>query len=293
MKPALDCVPCFCRQALEATRYVTSDAAVQERVLRTVLRRVSEMDMDTTPPEMGRYIHETIRDLTGSSDPYSEAKKQSNRAALELYPELKRRVSESECPLETAARLAIAGNVIDLAIHPHINGMNLVEELQTAMRPALAGRPVDELKFAAAEAEHILFLGDNAGEILFDRLLIEELPREKITYVVRGRPIINDATLDDARAVGLTGIVPVIDNGDDTPGTLPERCSEDFRARFEQAQLIIAKGQGNYETLSDVPRPIFFLFMAKCPVVAGQLGCSVGTPVLLGRAPLATSRIEE
>ena len=123
-------------------------------------------------------------------------------------------------------------------------------------------------------------LTDNAGEIVFDRLLIEQLPAENITVVVRGKPVINDAMMEDASIAGLPQIVEVINNGSDAPGTILESCSEKFRHRFEKADLIIAKGQGNYETLSDVDKNIFFLLKVKCPVIAEHLGCEIDAIIL-------------
>jgi len=129
-------------------------------------------------------------------------------------------------------------------------------------------------------AKSILYLADNAGEIVFDRLLIEQLPRERVTVAVRGAPILNDVTWVDATTVGVDTLVKVIDNGSDAPGTVLADCSDAFQKQFAEADLIISKGQGNFETLSDSPENIFFLFKAKCPVVADQVGCPVGTQVL-------------
>jgi uncharacterized protein with ATP-grasp and redox domains len=140
---------------------------------------------------------------------------------------------------------------------------------------------LDELKTAIDHAEDILYLGDNAGEIVLDRLLIERLPCDKITFVVKGAPILNDALLEDARAVGLADIVRVIDNGSDAPGTILDDCSEEFCRRFEDVDLVISKGQGNFETLSDVERDVFFMLQPKCNVLAEHLGREMGSLVLL------------
>jgi uncharacterized protein with ATP-grasp and redox domains len=139
---------------------------------------------------------------------------------------------------------------------------------------------LDGFRNAAAAAKDILYIADNAGEIVFDRLLIKQIGPEKITFVVKGGPIINDATIEDAQAAGLTDLMKVIDTGDDAPGTILEFCSEDFQHCFEAADLVIAKGQGNYETLSNIDKNIFFLVKAKCPVIARDLGCEVGETIL-------------
>jgi uncharacterized protein with ATP-grasp and redox domains len=281
MQPQLECLTCFCRQALEAVRFATDDTAVHEEVLRGVLRQASEMDFRVTPPEMGRYIHEFIRDLSHNSDPYRRVKKESNRVALDLYSELREKVTQASDPLKAAIRIAIAGNIVDYAATPELDERKIAQTVETAVRTPMMERGLDGFRTDLGRAERILYIGDNAGEIVFDRLLIEQLPVEKVTYVVRAHPIINDATMEDAREVGLTGRVEVIDNGDNTPGTVLERCSDEFRKRFEEADLILAKGQGNYETLSDAPRQVFFLLMAKCPVIARDIGCEIGRPVFL------------
>jgi hypothetical protein len=130
------------------------------------------------------------------------------------------------------------------------------------------------------EAEEILYIADNAGEIIFDRLLIERLPIEKVTVAVKGSPVINDATMEDALLAGLPRIVEVVDNGSDGPGTILETCSRAFIDCFDKADLVIAKGQGNYESLSEADKNIFFVLKAKCPVIARDLGCEVGEMIL-------------
>ncbi len=151
------------------------------------------------------------------------------------------------------------------------------------MTAPLAGDP-KKFRKAISMAKSILYLADNTGEIVFDRLLIEQMPLKKITLVVKGSPIINDACLVDAQVTGVADLVEVIDNGSDAPGTILAECSEDFKQRFEKADLIIAKGQGNYETLSDVKKDIFFVLKAKCSVIAKHIGCEVGNLVFLRSA---------
>ncbi len=279
MKTSLDCIPCFFRQALDAIRLVTDDEVIHERVLREVLRAASEMDLRQSPPAMGQRIHRLIRSLTGQSDPYREAKYRHNRLVLELYPKARVLVRSSASPLETALRLAIAGNVIDMGVNARLDEARVSKVIEEALSTPLDG---DVRAFAEAllRARKILYLADNAGEIAFDRLLLEHMPVEKVTVAVRGSPVINDATIADAQAAGLPGLVEVIDNGSDAPGTILEDCSAECRRRFDEADLIIAKGQGNYETLNEVEKDIFFVFKAKCPVIADAAGCRVGSPAL-------------
>jgi uncharacterized protein with ATP-grasp and redox domains len=280
MKTYLDCIPCFVRQGLDAARLATDDEQIHEQVVREVLRLAADLDMNQTPPAMGQQIHRLIRELTGNEDPYHEMKRRFNRLAMEMCGELARRAKMAKDPLEAAVRLAIAGNIIDLGVKTSIAESAIEGVVQNCLTAEFDGQQVEAFRNSVHQAEKILYLADNAGEIVFDRLLIEQLPREKITAAVRGRPVINDATMEDAKFVGLTGIVEVIDNGSNAPGTILETCSQRFRDQFENADLIIAKGQGNYETLSDLDKNIFFILKAKCPVIAGHIGCEIGDMIL-------------
>ena len=274
-------MPCFIRQALDAARLVTDDHKIHEKVLREVLHLTSEMDLHQSPPAMGQKIHRLIRDLTGSDDPYREIKNRFNKLALQLYPDLKQTILSDPDPLETATRFALAGNIIDFGVNSHLTEAHVKQALEEASAVKLDKAALHEFRKALTNANDILYLADNAGEIVFDRMLVEQLPEEKITFVVKARPVINDATIEDARIAGLTDMVTVIDNGSDAPGTILQNCSDDFRRRFDTADLVIAKGQGNYETLSDVDKDVFFILKAKCPVIARHLGCEIGSMVLV------------
>jgi uncharacterized protein with ATP-grasp and redox domains len=279
MNTSLECIPCFLRQTLDAAKMVTADAHIHEQIAREVLRWASEMPLNVPPPVLGQRIHGRLRELIGNQDPFREAKASQNRMALRILYELKKEIDAASDPLDLALRLAIAGNVIDMGVSIAISESAVREAVRHALAEPVHG---DYAAFhdALAEAQNILYLADNAGEIAFDRVLIEQLSPGRVTVAVRGAPIVNDATLVDARAIGLHGIVEVIDNGSDAPGTILEECSEDFVKRFVNADLILAKGQGNFETLSELDHNIFFLFKAKCPVIAGRVGVPVGTNVL-------------
>jgi len=280
MKTFLDCIPCFVRQALDSVRLITDDENIHEEVLRNVLDLAGKMDLHQSPAAMGRHIHQHIRQLTGTNDPYRKIKDRFNQLALSLLPDLKSRIQKSSTPLETAVRLAIAGNIIDFGVTSQLDDSHVLDAIEHSVTAPLNG-DIDKFSTAVRDANRILYLADNTGEIVFDRLLLEQLPTSKITVVVKGSPIINDATMIDAKTTGITDIVDVIDNGSDAPGTILKTCSEPFQKRFAAADLIIAKGQGNYETLSDVNKHIFFLLKAKCSVIAEHIGCSLGSLVLL------------
>lgn len=200
--------------------------------------------------------------------------------AMDVVSQLKADVQAAQDPLLAAVQLAIAGNVIDLGASSDITRADVIRSVDQAQAELIIGDQ-DGFRQAVNEARRILYLADNAGEIVFDRLLIEALSPERVTVAVRGAPVINDATRADAHAAGIHEICNVIDNGSDAPGTLLEDCSRMFRKRFSEADLILAKGQGNFETLSEAPYPIFFLFKVKCTVIGAHAGLPVGTHVLV------------
>ncbi len=280
MNTSLDCIPCLLRQTLEAARMVSKDAAVHEQMMREVLRWIGEMDLNQSPPAIAQCIHRRLREISGVNDPYLAAKTRLNRISIGLLPALRADVQASISPLMTAARIAIAGNMLDMGVNGNITEADAHQAMQRALSEPFWGEQ-EKFRQAVAEARSILYLADNAGEIAFDRLLIEQISPERVTLVIRGAPVINDATRVDAQAVGLDEIVEVIDNGSDAPGTLLDDCSQEFRRRFAEADLIIAKGQGNFESLNDQPGNIFFLFKVKCPMVANHILQPIGTQVLV------------
>lgn len=279
MEIALICMPCFVRQALEGIAMAVTDVAQREDLLRRVLRELSDMDWIGTPPAMAQRLHRIIRSTVCCNDPYHDVKERMNRAALEMLPSMREAMRRQPDAREAAVRVAIGGNLLDAGAKTQIAAEDLPAHLNTIWSQPLLGN-VDALFAAAEKAENILYLADNAGEIVLDRVLIEALPLEKMMVVVRGAPVINDATMEDAKVAGLPEIVRVIDNGSDAPGTVLEDCSAEFRRLWEEADLVIAKGQGNYETLSDVSKHLFFLFMVKCPLVAEMAGAPVGSLVI-------------
>jgi uncharacterized protein with ATP-grasp and redox domains len=278
MRVHLDCFPCFLRQSLIALRLGTRDKALQEVILKSVLEDIRSADTSKPPAFTTTFIHRKIRQMLGK-DPFKEIKSEYNQVALKLYPSLKTAVEESPDPLWTAARLAIAGNVIDFGIFTSI-------DIEGTIRRALDGQlAVDDYGVftdAVSTSDKILYLTDNAGEIVFDRLLIEALVSsgKKVEAVVKGSPVINDSTTEDAIESGLTSVCEVIDNGSEAVGTMLDWVSPSFRQKFKDAQLIISKGQGNFETLTGFEKKIFFLFQSKCDVVSKELGLSIGSMLL-------------
>ena len=229
MKSALDCIPCFVSQGLNGARLATDDPQVHERILREVLQRASQADLTQTPARFGQGIHRLVRQLTGQADPYLAVKQASNRLALALLPAWRERLRAAENPRQAAVKLAIAANVIDFGIKGDLTAEQIPAALESSFAAPLLG-DVDGLFAAAERATNILFLADNAGELVFDRLLLELLPCQKITVVVKGGPAINDALLADAQVAGLEGLVALMDTGSDGAGIVLEAAARSSSA---------------------------------------------------------------
>ena len=277
MRTYLDCYACFVRQALSAARMADADDAVLMEVVNETLALLQALPPSATPPEIAHAVHTIVRDRSGVTDPYLVAKAESTRAALALYPRLKALVAESADPLEAAVRVSIGGNIIDLGVRDDVP--DLWATVEQVMATPLAIDHLAALRSALTAADHVLYLADNAGETVFDRVLVEQLgPR--VVYAVKGGPVLNDATLDDALAAGLGACATVVENGSRAPGTVLTLCSAEFRDAFARAPLILAKGQANYETLSEAGPRVFCLLQVKCPVLAQDVGAPVGSAVV-------------
>ena len=278
MKTYLDCFPCFVEQAVRAARLVTDDEKTIKQILDEVGAHFSKIPLNSTPPETGDFIYRRIREITGVNDPYKAAKKASIEEVLSIYPRLQEMVRESDDPLLTAIKLATIGNVLDFGIS---QTYKLMEEIGKISEMEYAIFHYNEFREHLNRASSVLFIGDNAGETVFDRLLIETLGKD-VTYVVRETPVINDAIEEDAIDSGLHEVAEIISSGSTAPGTILRLCNEDFLDRFEKAELVISKGQGNYEGLSGVDRKVFFLLRAKCPVIASDVGVKLNDFILEG-----------
>ena len=295
MPSSIDCSLCLMRQSLEAARFATPDTEIHEKVIREVMNLVLEMGFETSPPVIGQQIHRTIRALTKNPDPYLAVKQEFNALMLSRIDHFRDLIATSSDPFDTAVRLAIAGNSIDFAIRANLEAKDIDTAIDQALTQPING-DVNKLRRTIEKANKILYLVDNAGEIVCDRLLIEQLlPKNSVSgrfgldsaivACVRGLPVINDAMLDDAKQVGLTEVVPVITNGNDGLGTMLEQCSQEFMNVFNESDLIISKGLGNYETLicydqAQLPQTVAFLFKAKCSFIAQFSGTKLGDCVV-------------
>jgi uncharacterized protein with ATP-grasp and redox domains len=281
MRTNLDCFPCFLRQALEAARMATQNEGIQRKVLNSVFTILTNVSVHTNPVEIAHLVHLRVKSITGDFDPYKEAKRKQNELALRYESTLSAQIAEMSDPLKAAMMFSAAGNAIDLA--PNCPIPDIYKRYMEMISKGFALDDYELLLKKLARSKSLLYLGDNAGEIVWDKILIEELLENfnlDILYAVRGFPILNDATIEDAHLVGLDKVVKVVSNGFDAPGILLDRCSEDFLKHYKTSDLILSKGQGNYESLCGENRAIFFLLNVKCPVIAGDIHCDVGDLVL-------------
>jgi uncharacterized protein with ATP-grasp and redox domains len=263
-------------QALRAGRIATKDEKKIKTLLDDVGCMIKDIPMDNTPPETGDLIYKKIRELTGVFDPYKKIKEKSIHDALKMYPGLKQIVKNSDKCLLTAIRIAIAGNIIDFGVD---KTFNLEEDIEKILNQDFAIFHFQQFVEQLEHAQSILYLGDNAGESVFDKILIEELGKP-VTYVVREIPVINDVTYIDALDSGLDQVANIISSGCSAPGTILPLCNDEFLRQFENADMIISKGQGNYEGLSNADRSVFFLLKTKCEVIAKHLNVKENEIVL-------------
>ena len=281
MRTYLDCYHCFLRQALDAARLAEADEGQQKVVLDRVLDLLKRIEPSSLPPEIGDQVHRIVRQEVGNGDPYRAVKQASTRQALKLYPRMKALLAEADDPLEMAVRLSIAGNIMDAGPNREYN---LWATVKRVLAQSFAVDDEDTFRKALSRVDRALYLADNAGETVFDRVLIETLD-VPVVYAVKGGPTLNDATREDAVAAGVDQVAEVVSNGADAPGTILDRargraCSEEFLQLYDEAKLVIAKGQANYETLSAEGSKVFFLLQTKCPIIARDVGVPVGSIVL-------------
>jgi uncharacterized protein with ATP-grasp and redox domains len=276
MRTYLDCLPCFVDQALRAGRIATDDETKLKRLVDDVGSMLRDIPLENTPPETGQLVYEKVREITGEFDPYKGLKEESTRKARALYPSLKQQVENSDDKLLTAIRIAIAGNMMDFGPREKFD---IEKELDEVLTKEFAICDYDTFKYQLDKTKEILYLGDNAGEAVFDKILIDEL-KKPVRYAVRAVPVINDVTYEDAIQAGIDKVATIVSSGTSAPGTILKTCTAAFREIYTNSNFIISKGQGNYEGLSNEKRPIFFLLKAKCYVIAHDLGVNVGDIIL-------------
>lgn len=273
-----DCFKCIFNQIVEMARSSSENDSARRKMLKKFMALVTEYSDKYTPPEMAAEFYRIFCDETGILDPFAAEKRNSAILAHQLYGELENMVQNAADPFAMALRLAIGGNVIDFGATPDFQLSDAADAIRKTAAGKLDENALNLLREKAAGAKDIFYILDNCGEAVIDRLLIEQLGTDKVTLGVRGMPILNDITRNELTESNLADI-PVIDTGDRSPGVSLKFSSGEFLHKLYHADLVIAKGQGNYESLYDAPDNdhIFFLFRVKCPVIEMQTGNKKGS----------------
>lgn len=272
------CVSCIINQSAKVSDALNADSILQSKLTSTVEALSKEFSYDDTPPEIASYVYEKMASIAGKEDLYDEVKALSTKKALSFIPFLKDKLSKSQNKLLTATKIGVAGNVIDLAAAVEFD---LEEELEKIFETHFAHDDFETMAYELQKAQKIVILGDNVGEHIFDYLFIETLqelyPKKHYSYFVRGVPIINDVTLKEAKEAGFDELCELVDSGVNTPGFAYTRANTNAKELFDDADLVISKGMGNYESLTPSHRKnICFLLKVKCNVVASSLSKNVG-----------------
>ena len=276
MKARPDCIACMFKQALNTIRILTDNTEPQTQVMRSLAHRVADtLSLNKTPAALSQPVYEIITEITGVADPYENIKTETNRLALSLLPDLTNRVHNATDPLDAALHVAAAGNIIDMGIG---HEFDMEKDIIRIMDQPFTINAIEDFRTELRVNKNVLYLGDNAGEIVFDTILVEHIIKTgaSVTFVVKSGPIINDATIIDAEISGMTKLVPVIETGSNDIGINWNNVSPEFRQAFETADIIIGKGHGNFETCNERSENIYFLLKAKCDMVAQALGVQFG-----------------
>ncbi|MFP4620037.1 MAG: damage-control phosphatase ARMT1 family protein [Bacteroidales bacterium] len=268
------CLFCFCRAFDKLLQKHVKDNEERLKMAKEFFSLLAEADTEKPAPYIARNIHAIIRQSLNNKDPYKEEKHQSNEQALSLYDELKEIINGSDHGFNKALRYALAGNIIDYGPSQTFDIHSTLKKVENSL---FAIDHSEELEKRLRTADSVLYIGDNAGEIVFDKLFIETMQHPNVIFAVRGAPVINDATWKDAEMVGMNQVAHIIDNGYDAPSTILEMTSKEFRDAFDAADVIIAKGQGNFEGLMhQKDQRIWFLLMVKCEVIGNMLNVNKG-----------------
>jgi hypothetical protein len=277
MKTTIECIPCLLKQGIRISKFTDNEPEKTEYILREIIGYLHYEDYSVTPPYLAKNIYGIVSKHTGIDDPYYSIKKYYNKELMAIQGDLEKVIANSQAQFSTAVKLAITGNIIDFGIGYDIDKDLVLKSVKEIEEKSLARDEMKELYVSLSGAKTLLYLGDNCGEIIFDKLFIKYIkkifPKLKIYFGVRGGAIINDVTLEDAKDTGMDEFAEILHNGDRAPGTIIDNVSDEFKEIFYKADVVISKGQGNYETLNDINRSnVYFLFMAKCEVVAEKLG---------------------
>jgi len=278
MKIDETCVSCIINQSIKVADAIHAKEGLKNSLLSTVEQMSHDFSYENTPPEIAADVYEKMAFIANKSDLYDEVKELSTQKALSFVPALQQRLQESDNELLTATKIAVAGNVIDLGAAVEFD---LAEELEKIFHTEFAHDDFLQMQKSLQSAKSVLVIGDNVGEHIFDYLFIQTLqklyPEISYSYMVRGNPIINDVTLKEAQEAGFEKLCNLVDSGVNTPGFTYARANRYSQELFDDVDMVISKGMGNYECMSDSHKnSLFFLLKVKCSVVASSLNKEIG-----------------
>ena len=284
MKINYECGACFLRQAKEAMDLSTDDEDLKIELMNDIFNFLSSnFDKTTNSNKTGSTIHNMIKQKTGCEDPYFREKIEGNQIALKYLPVVKEVLKENNS-LENYVKIAIIGNILDFGAFTLDTDIGSL--IGDALEQDLAIKDIDDFDNALKKYDKVLYLVDNTGEIVFDKLLLSKISEYDldITIAVKSKPILNDACRQDAIDVGLDEFGKIVDIGAGTVGYVDSEISDDFREIFNSHKFIISKGMGNYEGLTEIDlssKDIFFLLCSKCTTISKDIGVNLQDMLLL------------
>ena len=276
------CYDCLLRQAVSVVESSGANHDIKIQTLKEVLKVLSESDDNLSPSAIAGVTNQIMRDSLGIEDFYKDEKDSNHKLAHSYLEDIRDLVRSGNDPLEQGLKISASGNIIDII---HAKDYDLWSEVTTTVNQELIGEGIPAFRELMDHSPHLLILADNVGETVFDKVLIEHLDIP-VKYAVKGGPILNDATLQDALAAGIDQVAEVVVTGAQSPGTILDQCTDEFNDLFESSPLVLSKGQANYETMDEMGDKIFFLLRVKCPILAEQLEAPIGSLVMKQGKPL-------
>jgi len=282
MKADPVCYECVFRQAVSALKSTDLSQEIQIKTLKKVLKSLEDADPSLTPSAMAGDTNRVMRESTGIKDFYQAEKRANHDLALSYLNDLRDLLQDGDDLLEQGLKISAAGNIIDII---HSNDYHLWQEVEKTVNSELIGGGIDNFRTALNIAPHLLYLADNVGETVFDRVFIESIDIP-VYYAVKSGPILNDAVLEDALAAGIDQAAEIVETGSQSPGTILYQCSDEFQELFQESKLVISKGQANYETMDENGDKVYFLLRTKCPVLSHELDAPMGSLVFKQGRPV-------
>jgi uncharacterized protein with ATP-grasp and redox domains len=286
MRYSMECLPCLLNQGIRVARLYLENEEEQRTLLKSIITEIAVMDHNASAPYIAHKVHRALKEALQNPDPYQKEKLYYNQEMLKLEDDFSRLVESAVNPLDVALKLAAAGNIIDFGPGYDLSRDNVLKTIKDSMEKDYSQEVFLSLAAALEDADKLLYLGDNAGEIVFDKIFIrtikERYPHLQINFATRGEPIMNDVTEEDAYLVGIDDYANIINNGTDIPGTILEHCSDIFVNAFNQADVIISKGQGNFESLyGNGYNNLYYIFLCKCDLFMDRFGARQNDLVLM------------